>query len=423
MGSVEAEDHTPCDNGNNIESTLCRRKARQSTSVSCQENLMDSEQETRNTAGRWSPRSEGSHHATREEQLVSSSTSSVCDADGSKAQGRPDADVARPKERIRSCKDMVKLGTWNVQSMNLGKLDMVKSEMDKVGVDILGISELKWTGQGHFQSDEHWVCYSGHETPRKNGVAVIVNKRLAKAVLKYTITDKLISIRFQGVPINMTIMQVYAPTSDANEEEIDVFYDQLQNEIEQTSKEDLLIIMGDLNAKVGKGNEGSVFGKYGLGERNEAGNRFVEFCTANNLVSMNTFFQHHKPNKTIRANYDLNDIREEYWRRLNNRFEVLNMDDKVPEELWLDIKTAITEEANRTVLKRVKRKKQPWISEEAKKTAEERRKAKISGDRGEITCLNRLFQREIRRNKEQYFNTICQQIKAEHVHGKASLVS
>ena len=98
--------------------------------------------------------------------------------------------------------------------MNQGKLEVVKQEMARVNVDILGISELKWTGMGEFNSDDHYIYYCGQESLRRNGVAIMVNKRVQNAVLGCNLkNDRVISIRFQGKPFSITVIQVYAPTN------------------------------------------------------------------------------------------------------------------------------------------------------------------------------------------------------------------
>ena len=95
---------------------------------------------------------------------------------------------------------------------------MVKQEMPRVNIDILGISELKWTGMGEFNSDDHYIYYCGQESLRRNGVALIGNKRVRNAVLGYNLKhDRMISVQFQGKPFNITVIQVYAPTSNAEE--------------------------------------------------------------------------------------------------------------------------------------------------------------------------------------------------------------
>ena len=134
--------------------------------------------------------------------------------------------------------------------MNQGKLEVVKQEM--ATVDISGISELKWTGISEFNSDYHYIYHCGQESLRRNGIAIIVNRRFRNAVLGCNLkNDRMISVRFRGKPFNITVIQVYAPTSNAEEAEVDWFYKDLQDVVELTPKKDVLFIIGDWNAKVG----------------------------------------------------------------------------------------------------------------------------------------------------------------------------
>ena len=117
--------------------------------------------------------------------------------------------------------------------MNQGKLEVVKHEMARVHVDILGISELKWTGMGEFNSDDHYIYYCRQESLRRNGVAIMVNRRVRNAVLGCNLrNDRVISVRFQGKPFNIMVIQAYAPTSNTEEVEIEWFYEDLQGILE-----------------------------------------------------------------------------------------------------------------------------------------------------------------------------------------------
>ena len=112
----------------------------------------------------------------------------------------------------------------DVRSMNQGKLEVVKQEMARVNVDILEISELKWTEMAEFNSDDHYIYYCGQESLRTNGVAIMVNKRVRNAVLGCNLkNDRMVSVRFQGKPLNITVIQLYAPTSNAEEAEVGRF--------------------------------------------------------------------------------------------------------------------------------------------------------------------------------------------------------
>ena len=119
--------------------------------------------------------------------------------------------------------------------MNQGKLEVVKQEMARVNVDILGISELKWTGMGEFNSDKHFIYYCGQESLRRNGVAIIVNKRVGNTVFGCNLkNNRMISVRFQGKPFNIMVTQVYALTSNAEEAEVEWFYEDQQDLLELT---------------------------------------------------------------------------------------------------------------------------------------------------------------------------------------------
>ena len=114
-----------------------------------------------------------------------------------------------------------------------------------MNVDILGISDLKWTGKGKFNSDDHYIYYCGQESLRRNRVAIIVNRRVQNAVLECSLkNDRMISLCFQGKPFNITVIQVYAPTSNAEEAEVEQFYEDLQDLLELTPKQDVLPSQG-----------------------------------------------------------------------------------------------------------------------------------------------------------------------------------
>ena len=136
--------------------------------------------------------------------------------------------------------------------MNQGKLEVVKQEMARVNVDILGISELKWTGMDEFNSDDHYINYCGQESLKRNGVAIIVKKRVLNAVLGCKLkNDRIISVCFQSKPFNIMVIQVYAPTSNAEEAEVEWFYEDLQDLLELIPQNYVLFIIGDRNSKVG----------------------------------------------------------------------------------------------------------------------------------------------------------------------------
>ena len=142
-----------------------------------------------------------------------------------KQKQHPVVDVTGDRSKVWCCKQQYYIGTWNVRSMNQGKLEV---EMARVNIDTLGISELKWTGTGEFNSDDHYIYYCGQESLRRNAVAIIVNTRVQNSVLRCNLkNDRMISVHFQGKPFNITVIQVYAPTSNAEEAEVERFCEDL----------------------------------------------------------------------------------------------------------------------------------------------------------------------------------------------------
>ena len=249
----------------------------------------------------------------------------------------------------------------------------------------------------------------------------------------------MISVCFQGKPFNITVIQVYAPTSNTEEAEVEQFYEDLKDLLELTSKKDVLFMVGDWNAKVGSQETPGVTGKFGLGIRNEAGQRLIEFCRENALVIKNTLFQQHKRRlytwtspdgrhrnqidyilcsqrwrssiqsaktrpgahcdsdhelliakfrlklktveKTTRPfRYDLNKIPYDYTVEGRNRFKGLDLIDRVPDELWTEIHDIVEETGIKTISKKKKRKKAKWLSEEAL-LAVKRREVKSKGEK------------------------------------------
>ena len=137
-------------------------------------------------------------------------------------------------------------GTWNDWYVNQGKLEVVKQEMAKVNIDISGISELKGTRIGEFNLDDNCIYYCGQESCRRKGVAIIVNKRVQNAVLGCNLkNNKMISVRFQGKPFSITVIQAYGPISNAEEAEVEQFCEDLQDLLELTPQKDVLFIIGD----------------------------------------------------------------------------------------------------------------------------------------------------------------------------------
>ena len=187
-----------------------------------------------------------------------------------------------------------KIGTWNVRSLfQAGKVNNVIKEMQRLNIDILGCSEVRWPNLGQCEINDNTVYNCGDTTTRnKNGVAIIVNKEVKNSVLSFIgISDRVAILKINAKPFNMNIIQAYAPTSGSSEQEVEVFYEQLKAALKHTKKQELNLLMGDFNAKVGKGAVDSTVGQFGLGTRNDRGDRLIQFCQEVDSVIMNTFFQ------------------------------------------------------------------------------------------------------------------------------------
>ena len=145
---------------------------------------------------------------------------------------------------------------------------------------------------GDFNSDKHYIYYCKQESLRRNGVAIMVNKRVWNIVLGCNLkNDRMISVHLQSKPFNITLIHIYAPTSNAEEAEVERFYKDLQDFLELTPKKDVLFMTGDWNTKLGGQEIPGVMGKFGLERWNEAGQRLTEFCQKNALVIPNTLIQ------------------------------------------------------------------------------------------------------------------------------------
>ncbi|GFO27137.1 endonuclease-reverse transcriptase [Plakobranchus ocellatus] len=208
-------------------------------------------------------------------------------------------DGAEPrKNRNTWLKRKYKLGTWNIRNMTAGKLNTIINEANENNRDILGITEHRWAQKGHFKTDcGGQIIYSGKEKAGQSGVAIFLSKTTSKSIIGYKpVNDRILTVRLFGQAKNITLIQVYAPTSPASEEEIEEFYDILQKEVDNKDKRDILIISGDFNAKVGgkiNREEDGIVGITGLGERNERGTILVDFAVANEIAIKNTMFEKH----------------------------------------------------------------------------------------------------------------------------------
>ena len=198
--------------------------------------------------------------------------------------------LLRPNTKLR-------LGAWNVRTMyETSKSAQVANEMRRYHLDILGVSECRWTGAGRqIMCDGSTILYSGHEKNHINGVALIIDKEKVNTLMDWEpISDRMLRARFNSKHCKLTILQCYAPTNEAEDEVKDVWYEHLSQVISKVPRHDMLLIIGDLNAKVGNDNTnyGRAMGKHGCGVMNNNGERLADFCLNNNLVIGGTIFPH-----------------------------------------------------------------------------------------------------------------------------------
>ncbi len=195
-------------------------------------------------------------------------------------------------------REKTRIATWNVRTLNQpGKFDCILGEASRLKIDILGLAEVRWTHSGKCTTDDHVMIYSGHKTDHKHGVGVILTKQVAKSMMGfYALSDRVLIVKIASKPFNLMIIQVYAPTSASSEEEIEKFYNDLDSAYKQRGSQDMIVVMGDMNAKVGQEQDPlrEVVGSHGLGSRNERGDMWVDWCVTHEQVIMNTWFQHHK---------------------------------------------------------------------------------------------------------------------------------
>ena len=196
-----------------------------------------------------------------------------------------------------SAKEITTVGTINVTTLySPGKLKCVIEEINRYKWDVLGISETHWTGEGELMSEGIRILYSGRpDNIHREGVALMLGKKAQKAYIEHkAINSRLISVSLKGQHKNVKIIHVYAPDSSHSDEEVEEFYSQLEEETHTVRTNEIVIVIGDFNSKIGSDPTGyeDVIGKFGLGTQNERGERMLEFCQTNQLAITNTYFYH-----------------------------------------------------------------------------------------------------------------------------------
>ena len=218
------------------------------------------------------------------------------------------ATTKRGSQRLKMEKDILTVGTGNVRTLwTAGKLDLLRNEIKRYKHDVVGITEVRWTGKGE-TSNGDFIC-SGEDNTHTKGVGMLLSTKARKALMAYNpIISRLITARFNAAPFIITIINVYASTAEPPEDEIETFYDNLEDAMARTPKKDMLIITGDWNAKVRNDNSGwqSAMGRYGYGQRNERAEQLLEFAKLDDLLICNTRFQHKSKRKwTWKSSDDL----------------------------------------------------------------------------------------------------------------------
>lgn len=231
------------------------------------------------------------------------------------------------KKNIDRLPANMKIGTWNVRSLfEAGKTHNAIQEMKRLKISILGISEMRWPNYGKCSIDGHHIYYSGEDSSNHwNGVGFIIDHKIEKALINFIpVSDRVALLQINTKPVQMNLIQVYAPQSEYDDQTVETFYQSVQHALSQIKKGEIIMVLGDFNAKIGEGRDGDVVGKFGLGTRNDRGDRLVQFCQENELMVSNTFFKlpkrrlytwkspTDKAEKTVRNQIDFITINKRY---------------------------------------------------------------------------------------------------------------
>lgn len=217
-------------------------------------------------------------------------------------QRRRGADEPAAKGPILTATDIMTVGCWNVRTLySAGALQILIQELGRLKWDIIGIAETHWTGIDDKRLMNYRILSSGREDVHRSGVGLILSSAAERALIgSKPVSDRIITARFRTAIGFMTIFQIYVPTAAASDQDMEDFYEQLQQELNCITKTEVIIIMGDFNAKVGlvsNRDERGAVGRFGFGSRNSRGDMLVDFCAANNLYITNTFFPQSKANR------------------------------------------------------------------------------------------------------------------------------
>ena len=235
-----------------------------------------------------------------------------------KHQDGGDKSATGVKASFKLPSEKVTIGTWNVRTLYAcGKVKELEHELKRYQWDIIGLAEMRWTGFGEtVTEDGHKIWYSGTDSRHEHGVGFIVRKEVIGSIQSCTpISSRIIVISVSAKPKNITIIQVYAPTTDHDDQEIEEFYEELERTVQKVPKKDILIVQGDFNAKIGPDaydEWAGTVGRYGTGETNDRGLRLLEFASSKRLTIANTLYPHklsrrttwHAPNGMVHNQID-----------------------------------------------------------------------------------------------------------------------
>ncbi|RUS86947.1 hypothetical protein EGW08_005272 [Elysia chlorotica] len=289
-------------------------------------------------------------------------------------------DLIKKRRKRKQKRNEINKGTWNMQTMqengghiDLAKLDLLLVEFKEQKLNILGLCETRWSKQGKFNRGEYTVVHSGSEKGGHKGVAVILDKYHGHCLKSYnSINDRIMMIKLNTKPVPLNIIQVYAPTSQSSDEDIEHFYNDLQSVKDSISSKEICIVMGDLNAKVGEGEDNECgIGRHGLGGRNERG-------------------------------YTL-----ETSNRFKSLLETWAENETLPNEIWEDMKVVYTQASITHIGKKKKMPQKPFLSTEALQFAKEKRAARKTNDEANYKRLKRETRRQIREDKRIWLEEEC----------------
>ena len=271
------------------------------------------------------PAARNSVNTNREEEihLVNKKTHNEVDDLNHKRRSSTDADHLKTRRKI------LKIGTWNVRTLaQPGKFENLVKEVERMNIDIMGICETRWKESGSYSTGEYQFFFSGgdHHT---NGTGLLLKKTVARSVIGFwPLSDRVMMIKIQATPFNINLIQTYMPTSEHQDEEVECIYEEIEKCLKYTKKNEIVLVQGDFNAKVGNNSMSKWVGKYALGVQNERGEQLIDFAEKHQMVITNTWYQHPKRNiYTWKSPGDCHRNQIDYI-LINNRFRNVIKDAK-----------------------------------------------------------------------------------------------